>query len=570
MVRLWTFFILGSSVCSGVILDNVSELKKLNLNFDFIVVGGGAAGNVIANRLSENTEFSVLILEAGGSNEDMTDLIVPAYLGLNGRSVPYPRGFVLGGSSSVNYMLYTRGTKEDYDRYARVTGDEGWSWDNLTPYMRKNERFGAPVDHHNTTGQFDPTVHGYRGVNTVTLAGFPTAISQRVIQTTDELSDEFPFVLDMNSGDHIGVGWPQSTVKDGARSSSATSYLAPKYVNRPNLHVVLNTRVTRVLKIHTQTAFRTVELYQDIKGTPLTITAKKEVILSAGAIGTPTILLHSGIGNSTTISSLGITPLHDLPSVGQNMSDHPLLGMGWAVNSTDTTETAVRNATLAAEEFAQWNRSRTGPLVNTPMTHVAWLRIPDNSTIFEGQPDPAAGPNTAHYEFIISNGVIGTPPPTGNYIGISPVLVAPTARGSVTLNSSNLFVAPLINPNLLGTELDLAMMREAVKSAIRFAAAPAWSGYVLGGEVDSSTTDAELDKFIIGSTQTLYHPVGTAMMSPKGASYGVVDPDLKVKGLKGLRVVDVSVLPFVPAAHTQATAYIFAERAADLIKGDWC
>ncbi|KAJ7881442.1 aryl-alcohol oxidase [Mycena leptocephala] len=505
------FLTLGISLCSSAILESITDLDQLNLEFDFIVVGGGTAGNVVANRLSEDPDRSVLVLEAGGSNADVLDIIVPFYgtratpntpqdwnftttpqAGLNGRSLAYNRGFVLGGSSSVNYMVYTRGSKEDFDRWAKVTGDDGC----------------------------------------VSLAGFPSPVDSRVIETTTEL-EEFPFNLDMNSGYQLGIGWGQATIKNGSRSSSATSYLAPQFVARPNLHVLLHARVTRVLPTISNT-FRTVEFVQDLDGKRFTLTAKKEIILSAGSIGTPNILLNSGIGNSSTLTSLGIKPVHNLPSVGQNLSDHSLLFFSFLVNSNDTFETAERNTTLAADQFAQWNTSRTGPLVDNPLSHMGWLRIPDNSSIFEKFPDPAAGPNTSHYELIISNGMLVPPPPTGNFLNTFDL--TPLPGGSVTLNSSDPLADPLINPNILGSEVDVVIMREA--------------SYVI----------SPFERW------TVYHPVGTAGMSPKGATWGVVDPDLSVKGLTGLRIVDLSVVPFIPAAHTQAAAYIIGERASDLIR----
>ncbi|KAJ6559888.1 hypothetical protein B0H19DRAFT_1069608 [Mycena capillaripes] len=578
---------LEATLCSAIILDNVADLKKLNLTFDFIVVGGGNAGNVVANRLSENPNDSILVLEAGGSDVDILNVQVPFFcpratpntpqdwnytttpqLGLNGRSIAYNRGFVLGGSSSVNYMVYTRGSKEDFDRWANITGDDGWSWNNLLPYIKKNELFSPPSDHHNTTGEFDPAVHGSEGITTVSLAGFPSPIDSRVIETTTQF-EGYPFNLDMNSGYPLGIGWGQATIKNGSRSSSATSYLAPEFVARPNLHVLLHARVTRVLSTAIN-AFRTVEFVQDLDGTPFTLTATKEIILSAGSIGTPNILLHSGIGDSSTLAALGIQPAHNLPSVGQNLTDHSILFFSFLVNSNDTFETAERNTTLAAEQLVQWNTTRTGPLVDNPLSQIGWLRIPDNSSIFQSFPDPSAGPNTPHYEFIFSNGLLTPPPPTGNFLSVITVVVSPASRGSVMLNSSDVLASPLINPNLLGSEVDVFFMREAIKSALHFTTAPAWHDYVISPVgVNRNSTDAEIEYFIRESGATVYHPVGTASMSPKGATWGVVDPDLVVKGLSGLRIVDLSIVPHIPAAHTQAAAYFIGERASDLIKDTW-
>ncbi|KAK0209044.1 aryl-alcohol oxidase [Desarmillaria ectypa] len=595
---------LCASFCYGAIYESVADLPSIE--FDFVVVGGGAGGAVVANRLTEE-DFSVLVLEAGPSDRDVLSIEIPYLVGLlaigsdpyywnysttmqpglNNRSTVFPRGRVLGGSTSINAMIYTRCSPEDYDRYANFTGDPGWSWESLKPYVFKNEKWVPPADGHNTTGQYDPAIHSLDGINSVSLPGYPQPTDERVLRTTSELPDEFPLLLDVNAGIPNGVGYMQATINDGKRSSSSVSYLGLDYINRANLHVLLGAQVTKVIQSDkSELSFDIVEFFASSEGVCPTfrvptrsaqlfnVTAAKEIILSAGAIGTPHILLNSGIGDAVELSEVGIQAVVDLPDVGKNLSDQPILWNKWYVNDTNTWDDIFRNLTYRNELVTRWNETKTGPLVDTLLSHIAWSRLPDNSPIFERVNDPAAGRNTPHIELDIQNAwsiPVSGIPDTGNFMSISTCVVSSASRGTVKLNSSDPLDPPLIDPAYLTSEFDVFAMVEAVKSAKRFLSAPTWEGYILeayGGLVNA-TTDEALEEYVRENVGTAAHPVGTASMSPRFANYGVVDPDLVVKGVSGLRVVDASIFPFVPAGHTQVPTYIMAERAADLIKAKW-
>ncbi|KIM44803.1 GMC oxidoreductase [Hebeloma cylindrosporum] len=574
----------------AVTLTDVSQLETFA--FDYIIIGAGNAGLVVANRLTENSKVSVLVLEAGVTDQGVIAAEAPflgptltpntlwdwnytvvAQPGMKGRTFPYPRGKLLGGSSSANYLFHQFGTNEDWDRLSLVSGDPGWSWPNMKKYIQKHERFVPPIDGHNAPGQFIPSLHGFKGEVFVSLPGNNQTIDPRVLAATEQLP-EFPYNKDTSGGDHslLGVGFLQSSAGGGVRSSSSTSYLAQANT-RPNLTVLINATVLKLVQTGTGSlgakSFRGVQFQ---RSSTITVTARKEVILSAGSVGTPQILQLSGIGNSADLKALNITPIIHNANVGENLSDHTLLPNIFTVQGDQSFDGILRSDQETQAALNQWVQNKTGLLANNVVNNFGFARIPSNATIFKTTHDPAPGPNSPHWEIIISNFWFNPGidrPPTGSFMTLVVVLITPTSRGTIKLRSSNPFDKPLIDPNYLTTEFDIFTMREGVKAVKRFAAAPAFSDYVVGPFGDSfsaATTDAATDDYVRGLTTTIFHPVGTASMSRSFSKHGVVNPDLTVKGVDGLRVVDASVFPFVPSCHPQGAVYLLAERASDIIK----
>ncbi|KAJ7048120.1 hypothetical protein C8F01DRAFT_1240356, partial [Mycena amicta] len=496
IIAVFTFSVRS---CVAAIFENVVDLQNVATTFDFIVVGGlkeGLLEMLSRNRLSENGTFSVLVLEAGGSNTGILDLSAPLLCilatpftaqdwnyttvpqaALNNRVIPYPRGFVLGGSSSVTMVVGCIVALLEKDRAIYATGRQ--------PQTQ--------------TRQFDPAVHGFNGINSVTLSGFPTEIDSKVIGTTS-LEGEFPFNLDMNSG------YP---LRHRLHADDGVEWLAEQLGDV----ILLHARVTRILPTATND-FRTVE-FRDARGQIFNLTATKEVILSAGSVNSPTILMHSEWKLYSALVP-GITPLHNLPSVGQNLSEPP---------------------TLPSPEHSGPN-TKTGRVGAEPITQLGWLASQTTRLSFRPFPIPRQAPIPRILSCCLRMGLLASKQrPYRELSDIAVAVVSTASRGA---------------------------------KCIPICRAQPFAGYITApwppNGLSSASTDDEVDAFVRAGAGTIFHPVGTAGMSPVGADYGVVDPDLRVKGLNGLRIVDLSVLPRIPAAHTQASAYVIGERAADMIK----
>ncbi|KAH9481208.1 Pyranose dehydrogenase 1 [Psilocybe cubensis] len=586
----------SSQLCLSTQAVLITLPSQLNTTvYDYVIVGGemklaqesGTAGLTLASRLTENVSTTVIVLEAGISDQNFPDLRIPflaptmtpntqvdwntttqAQPGLNNRVVPYIRGHVLGGSSSVN----------DWNRLASVSGDSGWGWTNMEQYVFKHEKLVAPADGHSTVGQCDPADHGTDGQVFISLPGNNRTIDERILETTQQLA-EFPFNEDTGGGEHnlLGVGFIQSTIGSAARSSSSTAYLNSTVIGRPNLVVLVNVTATALIQSGNSTnglpSFRSVHYTASpppgnlTLGQIQTVTATKEIVISAGAIGTPQLLMLSGIGNSTALNHLQVTSTINNPSVGANLSDHLLIPNVFEVDDTGTLDIIFRNATAAAAALTQWSGNKRGIYSNTVASFYGFTRFPSNDSIFESTPDPSAGQNTPHWEIIFSP---GTPmPTTGNFLTVVTVPSTPTSRGTVTLRSNNPYELPIVDPQYLTTAFDISAAAESVKGALRFISAPAWSRYVTGNfsqALATATNDSLIEAYVRGIAGSAFHGVGTAAMSPANAKTGVVNANLTLKGVDGVRIVDASVFPFIPSCHTQGSVYLLAERAADLIK----
>jgi choline dehydrogenase len=522
--------------------------------YDFIIIGAGSAGCVLANRLSENPNHSVLLLEAGGS-DNRREFQVPmlgwslqntevdwAYTTesqtcMYDRQVSWPRGKALGGSSSINAMIYIRGHRQCYDDWAAL-GNVGWSYEDILPYFKKSEHYfrGANDPH------FQDGLHGIDGPLHVADPRDPNPLSCAFVDAAIEIG--LPLNNDFNGRTQEGIGFYQLTQKDGRRCSASVAFLHP-IMDRPNLTITTNAQATRLLFDHRRIAG--VEYLQD--GHLHEVTANREVILSGGAINSPQLLLLSGIGPGYHLQEIGIPILVDLQGVGQNLQDH--LDVPVALHAKEPLNLRPDSATAEIEyrHFQKGDLTSNGPEAGGFVRTHPDLPMPDLQYHFSPSSrdelvDPAVYPNG---------------------FTIWPGLLLPESRGDIKLRTLDPIDHPIIQPNYLSKDRDVDVLLYGIRQARQIAQARAFEPFVDKALIPDPAIEGgdSLRDFIRRTATTIYHPVGTCKMGVDPLA--VVDPQLKVYGVEGLRVADASIMPIIVNGNTNAPAIMIGEKAADMI-----
>lgn len=540
--------------------------------FDYIIVGGGSAGSVLAGRLSEDPAIRVALIEAGPPDSSVL-IHCPAGLavmakfelngwgynttpqpGLNGRRGYQPRGKVLGGSSSINAMIYARGHAHDYDGWA-AQGNPGWSYADVLPYFKRAE--------HNERGA--DALHGEGGPLNVMDLRSPNPFLASFIEAGQQAGH--PHNTDFNGAEQEGVGAYQVTHKNGERFSAAKAYLTP-HLQRPNLQVVTNALTTRVVMDTTQSPPRAVAVeYRGHggRGPMQTLRLKDggEVVLSAGAFGSPQLLMLSGVGPAAHLQEHGITPVLDLPGVGANLHDH--VDVVIVVNApkvTDLLGLTPSGLLKAVRGIFEWRRQRSGMLTTNFAEAGGFIKSSPSEPIPDLQLHFVVGKLVDH----------GRKSVLGNGYSCHVCLLRPKSRGSLRLASADPQVAPLIDPAFLQDPDDTARLVRGFKVMRALLQQNALTRH---GGTESSTSslvqsDAQIEQFVRNHADTIYHPVGTCRMGPDTGpgAMDVVDARLRVHGVAGLRVVDASVMPSVVGGNTNAPVIMMAEKAVDMMLDD--
>lgn len=527
--------------------------------FDYIVIGGGSGACATAARLSENSALSVLVLEAGGNGEDLaintpagTIAMLPTRYNnwafetvpqaqLNGRRGYQPRGKTLGGSSAINAMIYIRGTPADYDHWAAL-GNAGWSYADLLPYFKRAEN---NADLHND-------YHGNAGPLHVSNLRSDNPFQQLFLKAAEQTG--LPLNPDFNGATQEGAGIYQVTQYRGERWSAARAYLAPHRASRSNLQIMTGALVTRIVFDTTELIPQAREVRFIQYGVEKTARARCEIILAAGALQTPQLLLLSGIGDREELTALGIPVIHHLPGVGKNLQDHPDVVLNYSCDSLDLMGFSIPGAARMVRELWRYLSGRRGLLASNYAEGGAFLKTA-----------PALHDPDIQLHFVIGNvDDHARNLHWGHGFSCHVCVLRPRSRGTVRLASTNPVDAPLIDPNFLADPDDMEVLLKGLKLTRALMDAPALRAVRKAALTDAQAhSDDELRALIRRRADTVYHPVGTCKMGLDALS--VVDARLRVLGVKGLRIADASIMPTLIGGNTNAICMVIGERAAEFI-----